>query len=103
MMLNTDSQALNNFLFEGFDVDDTPLHNNIDYINDAILICGKMRVGVEFWSPEELRKQLDQMNMYLVDTLTQLEGIQEDFKDVIAEHFNRKQQCKSETATPRRR
>lgn len=96
MMLNTDSQALNHLLFEGINAEDTPLHTDIEYINNAILICGKLRVGVEFWNTDDMRKMLDQLNMYLVSTLTEFEWLKEDFADMINEHFAAKKSKKAE-------
>lgn len=94
MMLNTDSKALNDFLFEGVSSDDTPLKETIDYLNDAILICAKLRVEMEFDNIENLRKELDKVSLLMVTTLNQMTGIHNDLKDLVAAHFAAKKNMK---------
>lgn len=85
--LKTDSKALNHFLFGGINAADTPLRTAIDLLNDTILNAAKLRVAVEYESPESIRARIDDINLYAVDILNQLEALNEDLAPLVNQHF----------------
>lgn len=81
--LVTDSQFLMDFLFEGNDPEETPLATTISQLKEATLTCAEMRVTVEYKTWDELRKDLDVINVALVDAWQKMLGIQNEFGDLI--------------------
>lgn len=100
-MLNTDSKALNDFLFEGINSDDTPLSIYIETLEKVILACGMLRFEVEFRTAEEIRPKIDEISYCVADTLTQLNRIKADTSEMVKDYFDNKKQHATET--PRRR
>lgn len=81
--LVTDSKFLMDLLFDGADPDDTPLAATIAQLKDATLTCAEMRVTVEYKTWDELRKDLDVINVALVDAWQKMLGLQNEFGDLI--------------------
>ena len=87
--LMTDSHALMDLLFEGCAPDDTPLYCTIDQLKNATLKAAEMRACVKYMAEEDACECLDKINTALVETWKLMLEIQNDFKDLIEEHFKR--------------
>ena len=84
--LMTDSQCLMDLLFEGADTDDTPIHGTIDELKKCAFDCMEMRItGYSLTSAQ--KEKLDGFNAVFVETWRMLSAIENDFKDLIEEHF----------------
>ena len=85
--LMTDSQVLMNLLFEGTSPEDSCLQGTIDHLKEATLKAAEMRACVKYMREEDACDCLDEINTTLVETWKLMLEIQDDFKDLIEEHF----------------
>ena len=84
--LLTDSKCLMDLLFFGADANDTTIHSTIDELKKSAFDCMEMRITGYTLSKEE-KDKLDTFNTVFVETWKMLAGIENDFKDLIDEHF----------------
>lgn len=85
--LMTDSQCLMDFLFGGCAPDDTEIHCLISHLKEAALSCLEICVAVDYEDHDVLRKRLADINYTITNTWSSLASLQNDFKDLIDEHF----------------
>lgn len=85
--LLTDSQCLMDLLFFGADATDTIIHNTIDDLKKCAIDCMEMRVTGYTLSKED-KEKLDSFNTVFVETWRMLADLENDFKDLIYEHFS---------------
>ncbi len=84
--LLTDSQCLMDLLFEGVDVDDTPISCTIAELKKCAFDCMELRI-TGYSMTQEQKDKLDTFNQVFVETWRMLSAIENDFKDLIEEHF----------------
>ncbi len=84
--LLTDSKCLMNLLFLGADANDTTIHSTIDELKKCAFDCMEMRITGYTLSKEE-KDKLDGFNTVFVETWRMLADLENDFKDLIDEHF----------------
>lgn len=84
--LMTDSQFLMDLLFEGTGYDDTPIYSTIEELKKCAFDCMEMRI-TGYTLTNEQKEKLDGFNAVFVETWRMLSAIQNDFKDLIEEHF----------------
>lgn len=84
--LMTDSKVLMDLLFFGTDVSDTIIHSTIDELKKCAFDCMEMRITGYTLSKEE-KDKLDGFNTVFVETWRMLADLENDFKDLIDEHF----------------
>ena len=87
--LLTDSKCLMDLLFGGFDPSDTMLQYLIDKLKESTLTIAEMRVCMEFLPEDERRQRLDKIDTTLVETWRMMLALQNEFKDLIEEHFKK--------------
>ena len=87
--LMTDSKVLMDLLFDGTAPDDTPLQDMIDSLKEATLKIAEMRACLYYMDKEESNKSLDIINTTLVETWKNMLALQNEFKDLIVEHFKK--------------
>lgn len=87
--LLTDSKCLMELLFDGSDPSDTMLQYLIDKLKESYLTIAEMRVCMEFLSEDERRQRLDKIDTTLVETWRMMLALQNEFKDLIEEHFKK--------------
>ena len=85
-MLTTDSRRLTELLFAGTDYDDTPIYCTIEELKKCAFDCMEMRI-TGYMLTDEQKERLDGFASVLVETWRMLSDIQNDFKDLIEEHF----------------
>ena len=97
--LMTDSQCLMELLFNGVDTDDTPIHCTIEELKKCAFDCMEMRI-TGYTLTNEQKEKLDGFNTVFVETWRMLSAIENDFKDLIEEHFKQfEEQAKKGGAT----
>lgn len=84
--LLTDSQCLMDLLFEGVDVDDTPISCTIAELKKCAFDCMELRI-TGYSMTDKQKEKLDTFNKVFVETWRMLSAIENDFKDLIEEHF----------------
>ena len=84
--LLTDSKCLMDLLFSGADATDTTIHNTIDDLKKCAIDCMEMRITGYTLSKED-KEKLDGFNTVFVETWRMLADLENDFKDLIDEHF----------------
>jgi hypothetical protein len=84
--LLTDSKVLMDLLFLGADANDTTIHCTIDELKKCAFDCMEMRITGYTLSKEE-KDKLDGFNTVFVETWRMLADLENDFKDLIDEHF----------------
>lgn len=84
--LLTDSKCLMDLLFLGADASDTTIHSTIDELKKCAFDCMEMRITGYMLSKEE-KDKLDGFNTVFVETWRMLANLENDFKDLIDEHF----------------
>ena len=84
--LMTDSKHLMDLLFLGADYKDTPIYCTISDLKQCAFECMEMRITGYELSDEE-RDKLDRFNTVFVETWRLLSDIQNDFNDLMEEHF----------------
>ena len=89
--LLTDSECLMDLLFFGGDASDTTIHVTIDELKKCAFDCMEMRITGYTLSEEE-KDKLDTFNTVFVETWKMLAGIENDFKDLIDEHFRQNEE-----------
>lgn len=85
--LLTDSKCLMDLLFLGADATDTTIHTTIDDLKKCAIDCMEMRITGYTLSKEDKGK-LDSFNIVFVETWRMLADLENDFKDLIDEHFS---------------
>ncbi len=85
--LMTDSKVLMDLLFDGCAPDDTEIHYLISHLKEAALSCLEICVAVDYEDRDVLRKRLADINYTITNTWSSLASLQNDFKDLIDEHF----------------
>lgn len=86
--LMTDSQHLMDLFFLGTDYNDTPIYCTIADLKQCAFDCMEMRITGYDLSDEQ-RNRLDRFNTVFVETWRLLSDIQNDFSDLIGEHFKK--------------
>lgn len=84
--LMTDSENLMDLLFDGIDVDDTPISCTIAELKKCAFDCMELRI-TGYSMTQEQKDKLDTFNQVFVETWRMLSAIENDFKDLIEEHF----------------
>ena len=84
--LMTDSKHLMDLLFLGADYKDTPICCTIADLKQCAFECMEMRI-TGYTLDDEEKKRLDRFNTVFVETWRMLSDIQNDFSDLIEEHF----------------
>lgn len=87
--LMTDSKVLMDLLFDGCAPDDTEIHYLITHLKEAALSCLEICVAVDYEDHDVLRKRLADINYTITTTWSSLASLQNDFKDLIDEHFKK--------------
>ena len=87
--LITDSKVLMDLLFDGCAPDDTEIHYLITHLKEAALSCLEICVAVDYEDHDVLRKRLADINYTITTTWSSLASLQNDFKDLIDEHFKK--------------
>ena len=84
--LMTDSEVLMDLLFEGTAYNDTPLYGTIEDLKKCAFDCMEMRITGYMLSDEQ-KEKLDGFTAVFVETCRMLSSLQNDFNDLIEEHF----------------
>ena len=84
--LMTDSEVLVDLLFEGTAIDDTPLYCTIEELKKCAFDCMEMRI-TGYTLSDEQKQKLDGFSAVFVETWRMLSSLQNDFNDLIEEHF----------------
>lgn len=80
--LKTNSQALNDLLFEGTgSVEDTPLFGMIEDLKRATLLCSELCVTVEYEKLNDTRAKLADVNRIITGTWHTLSELLNDFSE----------------------
>ena len=80
--LSTNSEALNNFLFDGTNrKEDKPIYITIENLKRASLSCCELGVTVEYEDANQTRAKLEGINRTITETWLTLSELLRDFAE----------------------